>query len=197
MHDDIGAQLTKMRFLCELVKRDPDLPGKAVEEVDRMSDTARDVLKGFDEIVWAVNPKNDTLDNLANYLIRYAQEFFKDTAVQCLLDIPTQLPAAPLSTEVRHNLFLAVKEALNNILKHAVATEVRIQLRVEPHDFEVQVTDNGRGFDPTPLPSKAPAGNGLVNMRERLAAIGGQLYLCSETGKGTQITFRVSLQTGK
>jgi hypothetical protein len=86
------------------------------------------VLRGLEEIVWAVSPKNDTLDNLATYICQHAGEFFQDTGIQCHLEMPHSFPEYPLSTEVRHNLFLAVKEALTNILKHAQATEARIHM---------------------------------------------------------------------
>ena len=135
MHDEIGARLTQISFLCELVKRDLDHPAEARKDLDRMSGAAREVIKGLEEIVWTVNPKHDSLDDLATYLTRYAQEFFQGSPIACTLDIPLQLPAMPLSADVRHNLFLAVKEALNNIVKHAGASAVKIQLSVGPRSL--------------------------------------------------------------
>ena len=148
MHDEIGAKLTKISFLSGLAKRDIVDPKKAAVEVDRISQTTREVLRGLDEIVWAVSPKNDTLDNLATYICQHAGEFFQDTGIQCHLEMPHSFPAYPLSTEVRHNLFLAVKEALTNILKHAQATEARIHMSIDSTTCEITVSDNGRGFSP-------------------------------------------------
>src|SRR5438105_15798739 len=107
----------------------------------------------MDEIVWTINPKNDTLDNLANYIFQYAQEYFQNTAVRCRMDLPAQLPHYPLSTEERHNLFMAVKEALHSVLKHARATEVKISLSVEDSDLRIVVTDDGCGFVVTRAPN--------------------------------------------
>ena len=134
--------------------------------------------------VWTINPKNDTLDHLANYVFQYAQEYFQDTGVSCRLDVPAQLPDRPMSTEQRHNLFMAVKEALNNALKHAEATEVRIGLGVMDGRMTITITDNGQGFSVEKARSK---GNGLENMKQRLQQIGGRLVLESEPGRGTKI----------
>src|SRR5581483_6571887 len=155
----------------------------------------------LDEIVWAVNPANDTLDHLATYLCRYASEFFENSPVLCQFDIPAQLPHRRLSTDVRHNVFLAVKEALNNALKHAGATNLRLQISAQAEICEIVILDNGRGFNQakTPTPgATAPAramriGNGLTNMRQRLAIVGGQCLLESQTGRGSRIVFRVGL----
>jgi signal transduction histidine kinase len=138
----------------------------------------------MDEIVWTINPKNDTLDHLANYILQYAQEYFQNTGVRCCLDLPARLPERPLSTAERHNLFMAVKEALNNVLKHASATEVRIGLALTDGKLAITIADNGCGF----LPDQArSSGNGLANMKQRLKRIGGQLVLETEPGVGTRI----------
>jgi signal transduction histidine kinase len=138
----------------------------------------------MDEIVWTINPKNDTLENLANYIFQYAQDFFQNSGVRCRLDLPAALPEMTLSTQERHNLFMAVKEALNNVLKHARATEVRISLVSTGDKLIITVADNGHGFATDPAPA---SGNGLANMRQRLERIGGRLSLESRPGQGTEI----------
>jgi signal transduction histidine kinase len=138
----------------------------------------------MDEIVWTINPRNDTLDHLANYIFQYAQEYFQDTGTSCRLDVPAQLPDRPVTTEVRHNLFMAVKEALNNVLKHSGATEARIGLGVADGRLTITVSDNGRGFSVSEAHSK---GEGLGNMKRRLEQIGGRLELESQRGQGTRI----------
>jgi signal transduction histidine kinase len=142
----------------------------------------------MDEIVWTINPKNDSLDHLANYIFQYAQEYFQDTSVSCRLDMPPQLPDRPVSTEARHNLFMAVKEALNNSLKHANATEVRVGLGVTDGRMTITVSDNGCGFAMGKARGK---GNGLENMNQRLEQIGGHLVLESVPGRGTSIRMEV------
>src|SRR5258706_6092530 len=128
----------------------------------------------MDEIVWAVNPKHDTLDSLVTYLGRFAQNFLSSAGVRCRLDVPVYLPSLALTSEVRHNVFLAFKETLHNVVKHAAATEVRISLEAQPDGFTLLVIDNGHGFDlksqherPRPRlePARLSSGNGLQNMQ--------------------------------
>jgi signal transduction histidine kinase len=152
----------------------------------------------MDEIVWAVNPRHDTLDSLASYLGRFAQDLLRGTNLRCRLNIPVRLPAWPLTAETRHNLFLAFKEALHNAVKHANASEIQVSLDLEPRGFVLRVDDNGRGFNSEPRPGDAlsepiAARNGLVNMRRRLEEIGGQFQIQSEIGRGTQVRFTVQI----
>ena len=184
LHDDVGARLTKVAMVTELVDRETTDSHPSKPHIRNIFRTVREITRAMDEIVWTINPKNDTLDHLANYIFQYAQEYFQDTGVSCRLDVPAQLPDRPVSTEVRHNLFMAVKEALNNVLKHAQATEVRIGLGVTDGRMTITITDNGRGF----LPGQARAkGDGLENMKQRLEQIGGRFVLESEPGRGTSI----------
>jgi len=184
LHDDVGARLTKVSMLTELADRETmdNHPGKAY--LRNAFGTVREITRAMDEIVWTINPKNDTLDHLANYIFQYAQEYFQDTGINCRLDVPAQLPDRPVSTEVRHNVFMAVKEALNNALKHAQATEVRIGLAVTDGRMLITISDNGRGFAVHQAQGK---GEGLENMKQRLEGIGGRLVLESAPGRGTSI----------
>ena len=161
---------------------------------------ARELTRALDEIVWAVNPQHDTLDSLATYLGRFAQEFLSAAGLRCRLDLPLRLPARPLTADVRHNLFLAFKEALHNVLKHADATEVRVVLALQPAAFSLAVEDNGRGFAPGsagaaagPEGDRMAPGNGLANLRRRLEAIGGRCEIHSAPGAGTKVRFVVPL----
>jgi ligand-binding sensor domain-containing protein/signal transduction histidine kinase len=190
LHDDVGARLTKVAMVTEFMERETGPTDKTKPHVENIAKTTREVIQAMDEIVWTINPKNDTLDNLANYIFQYAQEYFQNTGVRCRMDLPAQLPHHPLSTEERHNLFMAVKEALNNVLKHAGATEVRISLAIENGDLRIVVTDNGCGFV---MNGSHNGGNGLENMRERLARIGGRLNMESEQNAGTKVQMEVAL----
>ena len=184
LHDDVGSRLTKVAMVTEQVEREIPDSDERKPLIQNISSTTREVIQAMDEIVWTINPKNDTLDHLANYIFQYAQEYFQNTGVRCRLDVPSRLPDQPISTEERHNLFMAVKEALNNVLKHAGATEVRVALAVADGRLTVVIADNGRGF----LPDKPnPNGNGLHNMRQRLQRIGGKFVLESAPGEGTRI----------
>jgi signal transduction histidine kinase len=160
---------------------------------------AHDGIRALDEIVWAVDPQHDTLDSLVSYMGKYAQDFLEAANIRCFLDFPIELPTWPLGAETRHNLFLAFKETLNNTLKHAAATEVRISLSLQPDAFVLVVKDNGRGFDPQQQPSadvgRIAGGHGLPNLERRLAAIGGRCEVKTSSSEGTRVAFIVAVPT--
>ncbi|MCX6895300.1 MAG: sensor histidine kinase, partial [Verrucomicrobia bacterium] len=186
IHDDLGTSLTRISMLSASAGRPDDLR--------EISGIARNMTLAMDEIVWAVAPENDSLDSLANYLSGYAQELLSSAGIRCRLDLPVELPAWNLSAEWRHNVFLAFKEALNNILKHANATEVQIKLAVESSRFELSLTDNGKGFETSPPGNQSPAarvGHGLTNMPKRLEKLGGKCAIESAAGKGTTVRLTV------
>jgi ligand-binding sensor domain-containing protein/signal transduction histidine kinase len=199
MHDEIGSKLTKISFMSERAKRDLEGQEALAGKLDSIAGTSRELLQTLDEIVWAVNPHNDTLEHLAAYLGQYATEYLQNTAVECELHIPRGLPHHPLSAEARHNLFLAFEESLNNALKHGQPTHVRVDMRLAPARFEIIVEDNGRGFDPAEAGARANGsaagrrGNGLQNMRQRLDLLGGQCTIQSRPGHGATVILSVPL----
>jgi signal transduction histidine kinase len=167
------------------------------QQIDSISEASREVLHSLDEIVWAVNPKNDSLEHLVSYIGQYAHDYFQMTGIECELDISSQLPPYSLSSQVRHHLFLAAHEAFTNILKHSSASRARITMNCHNGKFELTAFDNGRGFTAgieNPPPRGAnDAGNGLRNMTERLADIGGRCEIRSSPGDGTTIHFILPL----
>ena len=191
LHDDVGSRLTKVAMVTEHV--DAETPGNDRNKalIRSIAGTTREIIQAMDEIVWTINPKNDTLENLANYIFQYAQDFFQNSGVRCRLDLPPRLPELTLSTQERHNLFMATKEALNNVIKHAHATEVRIGLTLDGGKLILTVADNGCGFAADPPPD---SGNGLANMRQRLERIGGHLSLKSQPGAGTEIKMEAEVR---
>jgi len=142
--------------------------------------------------VWAVNPRNDTLDHLANYLVHYTQEFLKHSGTACELDVPLLFPVLPIQADMRHNLFLAVKEALNNAVKHGIPSRIRLQMAVNGNELTVTVEDNGAGFNQADVP---PGRNGLGNMRKRMDSVHGKIKLDSAVGRGTRVCFTVPLRS--
>ncbi len=196
IHDDLGASLTRITMLSQFARGGANLPESVTKNLDRIFGTARELTRAMDEIVWAVNPRHDRLDSLANYLSRFAYEFLSAAEIRCRLEVPMPLPALPVTAEVRHNLFLALKESLHNIVKHAAATEVRIELKLEKGKITLSVTDNGRGFIPEDpdkegSPDRLASGHGLSNMKHRLEEIGGSCEFDSKSGGGTTIKFSV------
>jgi signal transduction histidine kinase len=184
LHDDVGARLTKLAMVTELADRETQPADAAKPHLQQIASTARDITRAMDEVVWTINPRNDTLDSFATYLFHYAEEYFRDTGVRCRLDLPVVLPERKLSTEVRHNLFMAVKEALNNVLKHAAATEVRIALSITDTVLSLSITDNGHGLKSG---QGDPTGVGIDIMRGRMQRVGGEFLWQSGAG-GTKIT---------
>jgi signal transduction histidine kinase len=188
LHDDLGANLAQIVFLSQRV----DGGRNDLQEVDRwfrlIPATARRTIQSLDEIVWAINPRHDLVESLANYLSQFAQEHLTLAGVRCVLDVPMVLPEINVSAEVRHNLVLASREAINNVTTHAAATEARVMLALDDVALTVAIADNGRGFDPSRMSSD---GNGLSNMRRRLEDVGGRLELESAPGKGTTVRFVV------
>jgi len=153
----------------------------------------------MDEIVWVVNPHNDTLEQLAAYLSHYAGEYFQNTSVECEVRLPRAIPHHPLSSEARHNLFLAFEESLNNVLKHSAASKVKVEMNLNAPEFDINVTDNGRGFEASTsargngVAHGPRGGNGLRNMRQRLADIGGECVIRSQPLSGTTVLLKIRL----
>ncbi|MGA3266989.1 MAG: two-component regulator propeller domain-containing protein [Verrucomicrobiota bacterium] len=185
LHDQLGANLTQVALLGEMAEADKDAPGEVESHARQISQTARETTRSLDEIVWAVNPANDTLDGLANYACKYAQEYLALAGLRYRADVPAQLPPGAIPPEVRHNVFLAFKEAVNNVVKHAQATEARIRLRLQPESFTLEIEDNGRGLGAAD--AGAPTRNGLRNMRKRMEDIGGDFWIGPATGQGTVV----------
>ena len=197
MHDEVGAKLTRLSLLTEMASDRPDLPLAGKSDMKEISETARETILAFDEVLWAVNPRNDTLSDLINYVCRHAEDFFDGSSVQCVFDLPPIIPQAMLPTEIRHQAFLAAKEALNNVLKHSHADEVVIKLVLHAAAFELVFHDNGAGFDPGVPSKRARGGSGLENMQERIRGLGGRFECDIQAGQGTRICFfiPVSLET--
>jgi signal transduction histidine kinase/ligand-binding sensor domain-containing protein len=192
IHDDLGSSLTRIILLSQSARGDLDSPDLAGKDLDRIYDTARNLTRSLDEIVWAVNPRHDTLDSLATYLGKFAQDFLGAANIRCRLDLPVSVPAWPLTAETRHNVFLAFKEALNNAVKHAQATEVRVSLTLQQSAFTLIVEDNGHGFSVPAAPAQTTdTEDGLQNMRKRLNEVGGRCEIYSQPKKGTRISFSV------
>lgn len=190
MHDDLGSRLTEMSLVSQLAKQTARQPEALDGHLDNLSVAADEIITSFDEIVWAVNPENDSLSNLADYLQQHAVEFIRRAGVKARFDIPVDVPAVQLSAEVRHNAFMVVKEALNNVVKYAAASEVRISLVYEPGAFTIVIDDDGSGFRAA---EASPYGNGLKNMRRRIEELRGRFELRTAPGQGTTVTFTIPL----
>jgi ligand-binding sensor domain-containing protein/signal transduction histidine kinase len=190
LHDDLGSSLTRISLLSDLAKADKDNPGQVELHADKISQSAAQTVRALEEIVWAVRPGSDSLQSLVEYIAHVANEMFSGSATRCRLDIPHDLPPRVLPPEMRHNIFLIVKEALTNALKHSAAGEVTVGVKSWGNALEIRVQDDGKGFNP-PAHSEDSARNGLGNMRRRSEAIGAILTLESSTQQGATVRLKV------
>lgn len=191
LHDNLGADLSQLALWSELAARDTNRPEETAARVRSVSALAREVIQNVEEIVWTVNPRNDSLNSFAAYVCEFSERVISSAGVRFRWEAPDNIPAVPLPSNIRHHLFLVTKEALNNLVKHAAATEARVQLGIEGDAFVVAISDNGRGFDEAAASTNG--GNGLANMRARIVDCGGQLTIQSRNGSGTTIRLRVPL----
>jgi len=197
IHDDIGATLTRITMLSQSAAIDAQPSVAQSAALENIHSTARELTRSLDEIVWAVDPRHDTLDSLVNYMGKFAQDFLSAAGVRCRLDLPMQLPTWPLVAQTRHHLFLAFKEALNNAVKHAGASEVKISLTLKTDAFVVTVKDDGKGFslngEVSARTDRISTGHGLANLQRRLATIGGRCEIAATDGQGTSVSFIVGV----
>lgn len=192
IHDDLGASLTHIALLGELAQSDIDEPHRARAHVDDIFRAARKLTRSVDEIVWALNPANDTLDQFAAYVGDFTQDFLHSAHLHCRLEIPDELPKINLSPQVRHGLFLIIKETLHNIVTHARAQKVVFSLAYAEAHLQIQIVDDGVGFDlSSPAPSRPGGGHGLSNIRQRVSEIQGELDIESRIGHGCRVTIRL------
>ena len=198
IHDDLGASLTHIALLGELAQHDIDRPDMARAHVDDIFRAAKKLTSSVDEIVWALNPANDTVDHFAAYIGDYAQEFLHSAHLDCRLFIPNDLPPRPLLPQTRHGLFLIIKEVLHNIISHAQANRVSLQIDCDSQKISIEITDDGRGFDPTaPQPSRSGGGHGLANIRQRVIDMEGTLDIHSKIGHGCKVLIQVPLHSNR
>ncbi|HUA38249.1 MAG TPA: two-component regulator propeller domain-containing protein [Candidatus Sulfopaludibacter sp.] len=186
LHDQLGANLTQVALLGEMAEADKNSPEDIASHAQQISQTARETTHSLDEIVWAVNPSNDTLDGLITYVCKYAQEYLTLAGLHYRAEVPAQLPSVVIPPEVRHNVFLALKEAVNNVVKHARATEARIRLRMNPDEFTLEIEDDGRGIGQQDAAATRTR-NGLRNMRKRMEDIHGGFTIVGGARGGTVV----------
>jgi len=190
MHDELGARFTQISLLGELSRNAISEPEKARDFLGQISRVAQIGVKSLDEIVWAVNPRNDSLPDLLDYTGQYALDFISAAGLQCRLDFPDVPPPRTINGDIRHAVFLIVKEALHNVVKHAQATRVKIIFELTEAGMCWRIEDDGKGFEQAP---DNALDDGLRNIRQRAAALGGQAEIRSFPGKGTQVVVNIPL----
>ncbi len=186
LHDDLGGNLGKIALLGELTEADSNYPGKVQNLGREISGAARESTQALEEIVWAATPEHDNLEGLVDYASHCFRTHLQAAGISFRLDAPQQPIMVPLTATDRHSLFLALKEALHNIVKHSGASEVLLGFQLESNYLIIQVQDNGHGFTSSETINQ---GDGLKNMRQRMERLGGAFNLQSRPGAGTIIRF--------
>jgi signal transduction histidine kinase len=191
IHDDLGARITQISLLSAMSQGNTTFPEKARADFDKVSKMSRELVLALYETVWAVNPENDNLEALGNYICQMVKQLCETTALRCRFYVQNLPHEVQVSSQTRHNISLAVKEAVHNIIKHAGAPEVAIRVEFIDDCLEVSIQDSGSGFKP----DEKISGNGLSNMKQRLQNIGGTCSIESAPGQGTTVRLRLRIQS--
>jgi ligand-binding sensor domain-containing protein/signal transduction histidine kinase len=192
LHDDIGANLTKIAVLTEVVRRQVGSHPPADAHLDAIATVARESVTAMGDIVWAVSPDRDTLQELGRKIREHAEETFADREVAVTFDLPEATRDVKLSGDVRRDVYLIGKEAITNAARHAGCSRLSIELSADGRQLRLGISDDGVGFDP----SLQGDGDGLPNLRRRAMRLGGTLEISSQSGSGTSIRLHASL-TGR
>lgn len=190
LHDELGSGLTEITMLATVAGTSPAGGGGAPEPWNEIGNRARHMVSTLDEIVWAMNPKHDSLKSLVSYSCLFADRLLKLARISCQLKGSMDLPDRPMPSVRRHEFFLAFKEAITNVIRHSGASEVRLGARVLGERLRLSIADNGRGLDDG---AEARGGDGLINMRARLEKMGGRFEIASRKGRGTTVRFYLPL----
>jgi signal transduction histidine kinase len=189
IHDDLGARATQISILSSMSPNNPAFPANARSDLNRIFDLSRELIMALYQTIWAVNPENDNLYALGNYVRQMADHLCGPAQLRYRLhveDLPRQVQ---VSSQVRHNIIMAIKEAIHNVIKHAKAPEITIQVMFDGKTLGIVIQDDGCGFDL----ASAASHNGLANMKHRLQDIGGACLVESQPGHGTIIRLQLDL----
>ena len=191
VHDDIGSRMTHLVLNGEVAQDEMPSGSKAHTQLAGICDDARGVLSSIDEILWALNPRQDNLQDFAHYVCDYTQKFLAPSAIECVFGMDPQNLTAAADLPLRRSLLMAIKEALNNTVKYSGATEVLLKIAHQRNHLVVTINDNGRGFD---MASAKTGRHGLGNMSKRMNELGGTCRVTSQVGKGCRVEFRIPLK---
>ena len=185
IHDEIGAGLTRISLMSQRLKmnienkKEPD-----PSMLQKITESSKEIINNLGEIIWTVNPAHDNLASLLSYLRNYTAHFFEDSNIHYIIDFPEEIPQILIHPDLKRNLFLVTKESLNNVLKHAAATEVKVHFQCNGHQYLFKIADNGKGMQNI---NGRDFGNGFANMKSRMEAVNGKFEIASVLNNGTVI----------
>ena len=185
LHDNVGAGLTEISILSELATNFINNPSNAIKHMKQISELSRQLVESMSDIVWVVNPNRDTLSDLIVRLKDMYGELFADLNIALNTSDLSALESVKLPMDFRQNIYLILKESINNCIKHSNCSEIDIIVKIEKNDLSISLKDNGVGFDV----NNHKFGNGLNNIVERCLKIGGRVEINSQLGNGTTIEF--------
>jgi signal transduction histidine kinase len=194
LHDDIGANLSRIAILTEVARRDidPHNPGVS-ERLAHVASVSRDLVDSMSDIVWAVNPSRDRLRDLVRRMRRFADDVLSARDIELRFRAPADGDEVPLGADTRREVFRVFKEAVNNVARHSRSRSVEIELGIAAGWLALRVADDGRGFDLEQI-RKTGDGNGLASIRRRAECLGGTLEIASRPGEGTTLAFRIPVK---
>jgi len=195
IHDDLGSGLSKINFLSELIVKDKNLTNETTENVQSIAETSIKIVENMRDLIWILNPENTTLFGLVSRIREYSSDYLEDYPAELTFNFPNNVSETTISKESYREIFMTIKEALNNIVKHAKATIIEIQIELKNSAIEILIKDNGIGIvSNDSIKSNFLIGNGLKNMRYRIESIGGLFKLESNANIGTIIKILISLE---
>ncbi len=191
LHDDIGSSLTQISLLSEVVnQRISTYEKRITEPLGMIAETSRELVDSMSDIVWAINPQKDTLSDLTGRMHRFAADILTAGNISLNWHAPDSDAEIPVGANVRREIFLIFKESINNMVKHSGCTEADLEVRLSDETLELNLRDNGKGFDISTISD----GHGLASMKERARGLGGEFEIASRAGKGTIVLLKVSLE---
>jgi signal transduction histidine kinase len=203
LHDDIGSSLSQIAILSEVAQHRSGGNG-ASEPLKLIADTSREMVDSMSDIVWAINPEKDHLSDLVQRMRRFAEDILDAGDIGYRFDMPEHLRDISLGADVRREVYLIFKECANNLVKHSGASEAKLRIRLDGEFLQIEVEDNGRGFEAAEVSSKSLSevyetygGNGLPNIRKRAGSLGGTFTITSSAEKGTHAVLRVPVGRNK
>ena len=189
IHDDMGARVTQISLASAVAERNVADPAASKAGFQRITEMSRELVASLHDTIWVVNPDNDNLEAVGNYLCQVLSRLLSQASLRCRLEVPPLPSSVPITSHQRHNLSMAVKEVTNNIIKHADASEVRMSISLEESKLNIHILDNGHGFDP----KSVKLGSGLGNLKRRLEDIGGTVVINSRSNGGTEVHLQMPI----